>query len=67
MSLFDGKVKKQFELKTSSKAVFFDKKVWCELSDFSDDAVVLALADKSYCEKDYIRNYEDYLEYIGSK
>jgi len=67
MSLFDGKVKKYFELKTSSKAVFFDKKVWCELSDFSDDAVVLALADKSYCEKDYIRNYEDYLEYIGSK
>lgn len=63
--LDDGKIKREYKLNTPLKAVFFDKKVWCELTDFSEDAVILALSDKPYFEEDYIRNYDKYLELIG--
>jgi dTDP-4-dehydrorhamnose 3,5-epimerase-like enzyme len=34
--------------------------VWREMRDFSKDAVLLVLADNLYCEKDYIRDYEEF-------
>ena len=32
--------------------------------DFSPDAVLMVLASELYDESDYIRNYEDFLEYV---
>ena len=32
--------------------------------DFSSDAVLLVLASELYDESDYIRNYDDFLEFI---
>ena len=32
--------------------------------DFSPDAVLMVLASELYDESDYIRNYEEFLEYI---
>ncbi len=64
VSLFDGKNKKTFLLDNPKKAVYFNKKVWCELSNFKDNAIVLALASEGYDEKEYIRNYYEYLKFI---
>jgi len=62
--LFDGKIKKEFILDSKEKGVYFNHHIWCELSDFKDNAIVLALADYVYDESDYIRNYEDYLKFL---
>lgn len=32
--------------------------------DFSSDAVLMVLASELYDEDDYIRNYEEFLEYV---
>lgn len=64
VSLFDGKIKKEFILNSKTKGVYFNNHVWCELSEFKDDAIVLALSDMFYDENDYIRNYEDYIQFL---
>jgi hypothetical protein len=35
--------------------------MWREMHDFSDDCVLMVLADQLYDESDYIRKYEDFL------
>ena len=35
--------------------------------DFSPDAVLVVLASELYDESDYIRDYGEYLEYLGIK
>jgi len=62
--LFDGKVKREFILNSKTKALFYDKYVWCELSEFENNTIVLVLADTVYDEDDYIRNYEDYFKIL---
>ncbi len=62
--LFDGKAKREFILNSKTKALFYDKYVWCELSEFENNTIVLVLADTVYDEDDYIRNYEDYVKIL---
>ena len=38
---------------------------WREMYDFSKDAVLMVLASELYDEKDYIRDYQEFLEYVG--
>ena len=33
--------------------------------DFSEDAVLLVLASELYDESDYIRDYDEFLKFIG--
>ena len=40
-------------------------KMWREMYDFSPDAVLMVLASEVYKEEDYIRNYDDFLRFIG--
>jgi hypothetical protein len=35
--------------------------VWHEMAEFTEDCVLLVLADDHYEEADYIRVYEDFL------
>lgn len=51
----------------SSPNVYIDLPplLWHELHDFSNDCVLLVLADNYYDEQDYIRNYQDFLRYIN--
>lgn len=62
--LFDGKENAVFRLDSPEKAIYFDKGVWCELGNFSEGAVVLAFSDHPYFEEEYIRNYDEFLEFI---
>ena len=64
-TLFDGKNKETFLLNSQKEALFFDKGVWCELNNFSPDAVLLLLASEPYDESEYIRDYNEFLTYIG--
>ena len=48
-----------------SEGLFVGDAVWREMYDFSHDAVLLVLASDYYDEQDYIRNYSDFIDYIG--
>ena len=39
---------------------------WHEMYDFSEDCIVVVLANDHYNESDYIRNYSDFLTYNNS-
>lgn len=63
-TLFDGSVRKEFILNSKTKALYFNKHIWCELSEFRDNAIIIALADMGYDEDDYIRDYDDYIKFL---
>ena len=37
--------------------------MWREMFDFSSDAVLMVLASELYDESDYIRDYDEFLEF----
>ena len=62
--LDDGATKEIVELKDPSKGLYLESNVWREMYDFSEDAVLMVLASEFYDEADYIRNYQEFLEYV---
>lgn len=64
--LDDGREFVEFELNSPDKGLFIDKLIWREIYNFSEDCVLLVLANEYYKEEDYIRNYEEFKNYIYS-
>lgn len=62
--LDNGKEKKIVSLERPYEGLYVANNMWREMFDFSPDAVLLVLASESYDESDYIRNYDDFLEFI---
>ncbi|WP_156294033.1 sugar 3,4-ketoisomerase [Serratia oryzae] len=60
--LDDGKEKIDITLDSPSQGLLLEPYVWHEMYDFSEDCVLMILADKYYDESDYIRSYEEFLE-----
>lgn len=52
-------------LNDPSKGLVIQNNVWREMFDFSSDAVLMVLASEHYNESDYIRNYDDFLKFVG--
>ena len=63
--VYDGKNQEVIELDSPSKGLFIEGLVWREMFDFSDDCVLMVLADSQYDPEDYIRNYQDFLKIVG--
>ena len=61
--LDDGINKKEFFLNDPSKALHVRSGIWREMKDFSSGSICLVLASHEYVESDYIRDYEEFLEY----
>ncbi len=59
--LDDGSDKADIVLDMPSKGLLIESFMWREMHDFSDDCVLMVLADQPYDESDYIRNYEEFL------
>jgi len=59
--LFDGKVKRTITLNRPFHGLLVVPGIWRELDDFSSGSVCLVMASTEYDEKDYIRDYEEYL------
>lgn len=64
--LDNGHEKSELVLDTPNKGLFIESAVWREMFDFSEDAVLMVLASELYDESDYIRNYEEFIQYIDS-
>ncbi len=66
--LDDGKSNKQeLLLNSPNQGLLIDSLLWREMFDFSTDCVLLVLASDYYNEDDYIRNYNDFLEYVKTR
>ena len=58
----DGTDKEIVNLDKPMKAVYIPKMMWKEMYDFSSDSVLLVLANTHYDGKEYIRDYDEYVE-----
>lgn len=63
----DGKNKETILLDHPCKAIYIDRPLWREIYDFSSDCVLMVLASEIYLESDYIRDYEEFLCYVGRR
>lgn len=61
--LDDGKEKRTFYLDSPAKGLYVGNNYWHYMKNFSKDCVLIVLASEHYDESDYIRNYEEFLEY----
>lgn len=59
--LDDGKERKAVYLEKPYEGLYIPPKMWREMYDFSEDAVLLVLASELYNESDYIRDYDMFL------
>lgn len=63
VTLDDGRTKRTFLLNRPYQGLLVVPGVWRTLDDFSSGSVCLVLASHKYDKEDYIRNYEDFLDY----
>lgn len=61
----DGKVKQKITLNKPDKGLLINTMIWRELENFSSGAICLVLASDVFDEADYIREYEDFLLFVG--
>jgi dTDP-4-dehydrorhamnose 3,5-epimerase-like enzyme len=59
----DGETEKTFSLNRPNKGLYFTSGLWRKINNFSSGAICLVLASHKYDEKDYIRNYNEFLSY----
>lgn len=57
----EGKSKKKFSLNRSYYGLYVPKLMWRTLENFSTNSLALVLASKDFNEKDYIRNFDQFL------
>jgi dTDP-4-dehydrorhamnose 3,5-epimerase-like enzyme len=62
--LDNGKEKKVIPLEKPYEGLYVSNSMWREMFDFSSDAVLMVLASELYEESDYIRDYDEFLEYV---
>ena len=63
VTLDDGTNKKSFNLNRSYYGLLVVPGIWRDLDDFSSGAVCMVLASEKYDATDYIRDYDEFLEY----
>lgn len=63
VTLDDGHVKRTFFLNRPYQGLYVTPGLWRDLEDFSSGAVCMVLASDVYDEKDYIRNYDEFIEF----
>lgn len=62
--LDSGTEKKIVFLEKPYEGLYINNNIWREMYDFSSDAVLMVLASDYYKEEDYIRDYNEFKEYI---
>lgn len=65
--LDNGKETAEVTLDKPYEGLYVSNDMWREMYDFSPDAVLMVLASELYDEKDYIRNYDDFIKYVNGK
>jgi hypothetical protein len=63
--LDDGSGPVEVVLDNPSQGLLLGRMVWRELYDFSEDCVLMVLADQLYDRSDYITDYDDFLREVA--
>lgn len=66
ITLDDGKSKETLIMENPSEGLLVPPGVWITLNNFSKGSVCLVLAPESYDEFEYLRDYNDFLEWKNS-
>jgi dTDP-4-dehydrorhamnose 3,5-epimerase-like enzyme len=61
--LDDGKKKQTFSLNRSYNGLYVPKGMWREMENFSTNSLALVLSSTKYDAEDYIRDYNEFLEF----
>jgi len=67
VTLDNGSTKETVSLNDKTKGLFQDKLIFGTMHDFSEDCILLVLADTEYEESDYIRSYDKFLDVVRNK
>ena len=62
--LDNGKEQKEVLLEKPYEGLYVPNNMWREMYDFSEDAVLMVLASSYYDKEDYIRDYQEFVEYV---
>jgi len=65
MLMDNGVEKQEVWVDQSNKGLLIPPLIWHEMHDFSDDCIMLVLASDYYDESDYIREYDEFTEFIN--
>lgn len=60
--LDDGQERIEVMLDNPAQGLLIESFMWREMYDFSDDCVLMVLADQHYDEADYVRDYDAFIE-----
>jgi oxalate decarboxylase/phosphoglucose isomerase-like protein (cupin superfamily) len=63
--LDDGQEKQTFHLNRSYYGLYVPKGMWREMENFSTNSLALVLSSTKYDVNDYIRDYEEFLKFVG--
>ena len=62
--LDDGRRRETFKITAESNArLKISKPAWREITALHDNTIIAVLADEPYHEDDYLRNYDDFIDY----
>ncbi len=64
--LDNGRERKKVFLEKPYEGLYVPNNMWREMYDFSEDAVLMVLASEFYDEEDYIRDYQQFVDYVLS-
>ncbi len=64
VTLDNGKEKETFNLNKPNLGLFQDALIWGTMHDFSEDCVLMVLANDFYDDSDYIRDYNEFLKVV---
>jgi dTDP-4-dehydrorhamnose 3,5-epimerase-like enzyme len=64
--LFDGRNEESLVLRPGMGGLALPPLLWHEMHDFSEDCILMVLADAEYDEADYIRDREQFVRHVHS-
>ena len=65
--LDNGKNKETFSLNRSYYGLYVPAGIWRQMRNFSTNSLALVLSSTAFSEEDYIRDYEEFIEYRKSE
>lgn len=67
LQLDDGYEKRNINMSIPNQGIYLPPGLWRDVTGFSSGAVCVVLASDFYDEEDYIRDYNEFLQYKGLK
>ena len=67
LRLSDGFSDLELYLDKKSDGVYLEPGLWRVLDEFAKDSIILVICDQVFQESDYIRNYEEFLDWSSKQ